>query len=479
MEESSNASSNEGRRDATAQLPAAAAQADFGGVLVLVPDVSSAAQAKRPRLTISDLGKYGCLAVLRRQPENLLYLMLQYLIALYLALRIMAHILPASVVNRLRMLSMDNQQNQQNNATNNPRPSPAPDARTGTDASYQPSAPDVEVVRNMLATARKLGSNIVDAVLDLAEYKPQPYQPSPVDIVVVRLMLVRAQKIPPDVADFILDLAEYWAHSSNYIDYREEHQDVLRVSGTSPGENRFLLRSYPVGLTGIYENKELAEELAYCTNESKPQPLGRAREPEYFAKLADYPAPVLASPVRKIVFTIRSRDQGWSSSRDRTDYGDSWTWFDAGLERFDADQTCDPQCTYDVRYKTRSSTAPSLPVCALRPIQPQIEPQEEAEKGYQYTFPMSPEDKWTIQRNKKLKRNMTDHVVTWSFSDSIDPESEAAQRLDDNGRGRATGDGSFVRGLKLGDVVTVWAKARFPGWVNHIERVQVDVYWAV
>jgi hypothetical protein len=101
------------------------------------------------------------------------------------------------------------------------------------------------------------------------------------------------------------------------------------------------LRSYPVGLTGIYEKKELAEELAYCSNESKPQPLSKEHDPQYFAKLADYPAPVLASPVRKIVFTMVSRDQGWGGTgNEPPPYGGSFTWFEAGLERFDADQTC-------------------------------------------------------------------------------------------------------------------------------------------
>ena len=57
--------------------------------------------------------------------------------------------------------------------------------------------------------------------------------------------------------------------------------------------------------------------------------------------------------------------------------------------------------------------------------------------------------------------------------------NEAVERLALEGRGRRTGDGAFVRSLQLGDVVTVWAKARFPHWVNHVARVTVDVYFAV
>lgn len=88
-----------------------------------------------------------------------------------------------------------------------------------------------------------------------------------------------------------------------------------------------------------------------------------------------------------------------------------------------------------------------------------------------------------------IDRNMKEHHVVWSYTDDIiypnsDDSDESidirvVSQLEDCGRGKATGDGEFVRNLKLGDIVTVWAKARFPGWANHVESVKVDVYWAV
>ncbi|KAF6792649.1 hypothetical protein CMUS01_16143, partial [Colletotrichum musicola] len=57
--------------------------------------------------------------------------------------------------------------------------------------------------------------------------------------------------------------------------------------------------------------------------------------------------------------------------------------------------------------------------------------------------------------------------------------SPEADRLVDFGRGRGTGTGRFVRSLKLGDVVTVWGKARFGGWTNNVEFVKVEIYWAI
>ncbi|KAI1068077.1 hypothetical protein LB507_004316 [Fusarium sp. FIESC RH6] len=302
---------------------------------------------------------------------------------------------------------------------------------------------------------------------------------TPIDVVVARIMLTKGKKLPPDVVDIILDFAEYWAHSSNEIDYKLQHQHPLTVIGGSPSENKFLLRSYPVGLTGLQGRHALAEILAYDMTEAKPQALEKEHEKDYFVKLANYPTPKLQYPVRKVVFTIRSKDQGWSSdTENRHTYNGSWTWFEAGLEKFDAEQICDPQCTYDVRYKSNTSEAVPLPVCALRPLYPETGPISDKKLGF--THPLQPQDKWVIQHNKTAHRAWQDHVVTWMWTDDIKPESDAAEKMRmETGRGRETGDGSFIRDLKMGDVITVWAKARFSAWVNHVESVKIDVYWAV
>lgn len=88
-------------------------------------------------------------------------------------------------------------------------------------------------------------------------------------------------------------------------------------------------------------------------------------------------------------------------------------------------------------------------------------------------------DDTVLQKNVTCVRNMKEHVITWSYDDHIDPESKEANDLQLQGRGSATGSGDLVRGLVLGDVITVWAKSRFPGWMNVIEQVKIDLYWAV
>ncbi|KAF7552431.1 hypothetical protein G7046_g7410 [Stylonectria norvegica] len=307
----------------------------------------------------------------------------------------------------------------------------------------------------------------------------EPYLPTPVDITVVRIMLVRGKRLPPDLVDAMLDFAEYWAHNSNEVDYLMQHSSPLRINGSSTVENKFMLRSYPVGLTTPEDKMGLIEELAYDMTEAKPYPLGKEHDPSYFAKLVDYPTPKLIRPVRKIVFSIRSKDQGWGGDPGhRGTYDGSWTWFEAGLERFDAEQTCDAQCTYDVRHSSTESKSSALPVCSIRPIHPTIEPVPDSEDKYKYKHPLHHDPKWAVQSNKTATRAWQDHVVTWSYLDAVDPESDEEKELGALGRGLQTGDGALVRDMKMGDVVTLWAKVRYPAWINHIEKATIDVYWA-
>jgi hypothetical protein len=99
-----------------------------------------------------------------------------------------------------------------------------------------------------------------------------------------------------------------------------------------------------------------------------------------------------------------------------------------------------------------------------------------------YTFEhnLFPDPGHLIQANIHAMREYTTHKVEWRWTDDIDPESpEAEEELVAKGRGKATGNGEFVRNLTLGDVVTVWGRARFPAWANHVHSVQIDLYWAI
>ncbi|KAL7784353.1 hypothetical protein V8C37DRAFT_395912 [Trichoderma ceciliae] len=287
----------------------------------------------------------------------------------------------------------------------------------------------------------------------------KPYEPSPVDIAVVRAMFFRAKKLPPDLIDTIFDFGEYWAHSTTQL-----HERIDIMAGNEERENRFLLRSYPLGLVNA-EARQNANDQPYTTALPTPRPLGESLDADFFAKSVDYPLPRLARPARKVVFTLKSKDQGWvtNPADAQTPYSKSWTWFEAGLERFEA-------CC------ASNGTVPS--VSALRPLHPQIHQTSSDPVGYNYVHKLLHSPEWEIQRNKTALQEWQDNVVTWSYLDDVAPDSEGGQALEARGRGRKTGDGKFVRELQVGDVITVWGKARFGGWVNRIESVRIDVYWA-
>jgi hypothetical protein len=118
-----------------------------------------------------------------------------------------------------------------------------------------------------------------------------------------------------------------------------------------------------------------------------------------------------------------------------------------------------------------------LPYCKLRSVYP--EPALMVDGRIHLHHPLLPDSKHLIQCNKVAGRSPMTHTITWSWLDDIDPKSDEADDLVLFGRGKETGDGEFVRNLKVGDVITVWAKTRFPGWVNNVYSVKVDVYWAV
>lgn len=309
-----------------------------------------------------------------------------------------------------------------------------------------------------------------------SEHEPN-HEPSIADVLVVKAMLGKALGLPPEIVDTITDLAEYWPHTTSELTF-DGPSAVAHGSSSSSRENVFLLRSPPLGLHN-WDRVSFGDSTSPIDRTPlKPQPPRDEFSADDFQELIDSPIAMLAHPCRRIVFTIKSSDQGWGGAfGDRHTYNGSWTWFEAGLERW---CKTSPAQTDAAGQQKQPDQKPSLQLEDLCTVFPEVELGAE-EEGYVFKHPLHANDHLKVQSNMTAQRESKVHRIVWAYTDDIEParDTEPAERLASEGRGKATGDGKFVRDLKLGDVVTLWAKARFAGWVNNVESARMDVYYAI
>ncbi|KAK0671186.1 hypothetical protein QBC41DRAFT_344855 [Cercophora samala] len=306
------------------------------------------------------------------------------------------------------------------------------------------------------------------------------YKPSITDVIVVKVMLVKGLQIPAELVDSIVELAEYWPHVTAEVTWGDERPKQVWSGGSR--ENQFLLRTPPLGFP------DWGTDSTSYTKTIHPQPPGEGYPTASFQRLAKSPINLLAQPCRRIVFTIRSKDQGWGGELENQDtYNGSWTWFEAGLERWCKNQLPDPPqpCESDdpvqkqAKDEDDDQQQPSMNLEDLATVIPEVvvNPQN---NEFKFDHSLLPQEHVKIQCNKLTEREYITHVVEWNYDDEMDLEDEvAAKKLHDVGRGERTGNGEFVRNMRIGDVVTVWGKTRFGGWINNISSVKVEVYWAV
>ncbi|CCU82869.1 unnamed protein product [Blumeria hordei] len=342
------------------------------------------------------------------------------------------------------------------------------------------------------------------------------HKPSVADAFAVREILL--EKLPIEMVDIIIDSAEYWPHTRVALGQglpeisSQSNTSISIVAGTN--ENCFLLRSYPLGYIPkvnepsnvSFESKEYPNisPRPGVTPDKTPSTLELTRKT--ISQWTDESQTRGEFPCRRIVFTIKSHDQGWGGSfGHRGTYQGSFTWFEVGKEKMicvkdkilkgnvidiggdlinlqDLPQILLPDSVLEVPERLE----PVRPVCTTQTLSPAINSLTvesshlgEAPRTEQRFFhPLLP-DQNILQKNLTAIGSTKEHVIVWSYDDDIDPESEAANELEKNGRGCYTGNGSYVRSLRPGDIVTVWGKSRFNHWVNYVEGLNIDVYWAV
>jgi len=319
------------------------------------------------------------------------------------------------------------------------------------------------------------------------------HAPNVADVLRVKQLIFQKSGLPLELVDAIIDYAEYWPCTTIPM----MHAPVKVQAGRN--QNQLILRSFPLGYAPNQTSPSYrivsrsAEDLDAYTSMS-PLPWLEKREVPNDATeevLRYWLSESLCRsehPCKKIVFNFKSHDQGWGGDADcQGTYRGAFSWFDVGLERFSATRDANP-----VPPPKRGNVNPlriciedseEKPItCILRTIIPVTVPTspsdlDNSDLGQLY-HPLCP-DANALQKNRTATRQTHEYTITWSASDNVSPDSPEADALEAQGRGRDTISGNFVRSLVPGDVITVWAKARFAGWSNHIESMKMDVYWAI
>jgi hypothetical protein len=278
---------------------------------------------------------------------------------------------------------------------------------------------------------------------DLPEPEPEVFYPSLWDVLKVRYLLQwkLANGLPEELIDLIVDAAEYWPSVEHKM---QEKRNIQKDC------DQVLLKTVP-----LCYDRNVCLHLPNKLNELI------LTSPPTQSLEKDTPKPLPhrgAHPCRKIIFNLSSHDQGNGRRRENM-YEFSWTWFDTEVIHG----------AHERKMYTNGE-------------EQEILDNERGQKRKHYTEA----DALLLPRGNKLQVNGAhvgemQHVeIVWDYRDGIQPESAEADEIEKNlGRGRLTLEGRGVRELEVGDSVALWARARFPGWSNHVERACVRVFWAV
>ncbi|KFY75345.1 hypothetical protein V499_04681 [Pseudogymnoascus sp. VKM F-103] len=327
--------------------------------------------------------------------------------------------------------------------------------------------------------------------------------PTVADVLVVKAML-QSLSLPLELADAIIDYAEYWPHTSAVLPGIKP----ACAHGNSR-EDYFVTRTLPLGCLSSSPSTDPSRAPPPASQGNmRPHVFpptqseaSKAATAALYAAWARTSQPREVHPCRKIVFKFGMRDQGWGGDyKDHGTYNGSFTWLDVGRERARAidkyeSETLEGSAELPQPKRQRKEGSESDVEKTLAwnlesvdpPLKMNVSPtgrqawlneENRVRMAVELEHPFLPHDK-TLQKNLVATKEAVDYTIVWRWDDDIDAESDDAEELQKAGRGKATGNGEFVRSLEVGDVVTLWARARFPGWSITVIDVEVDMFWAV
>jgi hypothetical protein len=312
------------------------------------------------------------------------------------------------------------------------------------------------------------------------------------DVYAARALLT-LKGVPVELADIILDYAEYWAVQ------RFTRPETLRLSAMdrhlpSNESSALFVETGPLGADMMDAN--------FNTHRQAQGDKGKEKAPFLQHRLPK---------CRKVVFTLRSRDQGWCSSASSVNtYHGSFSWFDATLLRPDSNydgQRHSPFETLaldgqDPLGLTQAQTFSPEQRAALainageRPMFFLVENPESvvatlARGGWMYVPNEENDDgevTWLVQRNKTAAKHVIEHRVVWtaesttvaehashvvatapdrSVTDLEEPAaasiSTTPASLEEDSAWPADGAGNgkgFVDKIEIGDRIGLWARAK-------------------
>ncbi|KAF8964468.1 hypothetical protein BDZ97DRAFT_1815245 [Flammula alnicola] len=249
------------------------------------------------------------------------------------------------------------------------------------------------------------------------------YIPTPQEVFDARRCLLK--KVPPELANIILDDACYWP----------------KVSARYATDGNYLTLASSNSLD----------------NDASASCLVTPKLSEWIV------VPDAFVMIKKVCFRITSHDQGWCIDNNFPGkYQGSWTWFEAAIVR-DFIEDRDIIDTEDLQTRIQGALN-----ARMRNEDTGVVTAKNANEG---------SDVWHIQTNIRACRHSVTHEVAWT-SDTNERDSDADEKEVFCATGSKLGRG-FVRSLEMSDRVAVIARAKYPGWSNHIGSVDLEIYYSV
>lgn len=151
----------------------------------------------------------------------------------------------------------------------------------------------------------------------------------------------------------------------------------------------------------------------------------------------------------RVEFTTVSHDQGWCNDRALRGTYHGFTWFEAAILR-------PSLAAASGSWLNRAGDAP----VGL-----------DTDLGYDPVLEVKAAhggSRWHLQSNLCASDEDREHIVTWDADGTCHAGAAGA------------GDGAgFVPRRAHGDRIAVIARARYPGWSNPVQRVQISVYYGL